>query len=114
MNAPRAGRTINKRQTTHLEFFKLCEWIKTADIAGVYTFTRCAELASAVMKFQVPVTAIQSALEATGRKLEQRPVDVPKTDAQQVIASELCKLMASLGHEPSPELRSIAKSTELF
>lgn len=114
MTASPAGRSINKRQTTHLEFFKLCEWMKTANLAGVYTFTRCAELASPVMGFPVPVTAVQSALEATGRKLEQRPIEVPKTDAQQVIASELCKLMASLGHEPSPELRSIAKSAELF
>ena len=45
-NTTTPAKKVKKRQTSHIEFFKLCEWVKSADLSGISTFVGCAELAS--------------------------------------------------------------------
>ena len=71
---------IKKRQTTHIEFFQLCEWIKAAELGGVFSISQCAEKASAALGFPVPNSAIESAISATGVKLPDRPEHMGKRD----------------------------------
>ncbi len=104
--------TVKKYQTSHIEFYKLCEWIKTANLNGVHTISRCMELATSALGFPVPYTAIQSALEAAGIKLPDRPgVEMSKRDRTQILAKELASLLRELGKEPSEDLISIVNRT---
>lgn len=103
--------TIKKRQTTHIEFFQLCEWIKTAELGGVFSISQCAEKASAALGFPVPNSAIESAISATGVKLPDRPEHAGKRDRVQIVAKELADLMRHLGQTPSADLMSVINRT---
>lgn len=103
--------SIKKRQTTHLQFFQICEWIKTADISGIFTINQCAEKAQAACGFPVPPSAIESAIKATGVKLPCRPDSAGKRDRVQVVAKELADLMRHLGQTPSADLMSVINRT---
>lgn len=102
---------IKKRQTTHIEFFQLCEWIKTAELGGVFSISQCAEKASAALGFTVPNSAIESAISATGVKLPDRPEHMGKRDRVQIVAEELADLMRHLGQTPSADLMSVINRT---
>lgn len=113
MTTTPATPAAKKYQTTHIEFFKLCEWLKITNLTGVYTIPRCMELATPALGFPVPYTAIQSALEATGIKLPERPANEPaqKRDRTHILAKELAALLVELGKEPSADLLSIVNRT---
>ena len=106
MSTPKQTPKYTKHQTSHAEFYRLCEWIKTADLSGVHTYTAAAQLASKHVGFPVPVTAIQNAMEATGVKLPEPPQKQPR-DRTQIVARELANLLRELGKEPSEDLLSI-------
>ena len=95
-----------KHQTSHAEFYRLCEWIKTADFTGVHTMTGAADFAAQAVGFPVPVSAIHSAMQATGAKLPTTKQQ-PKRDRVQIVAIELAGLMRELGKEPSAALLSV-------
>ncbi len=111
-NTTTPAKKVKKRQTSHIEFFKLCEWVKNADLSGISTFVGCAELASKDVGFPVPPGAIHSALEVTGIKLPERKANGGgKRDRTQILARELASLLRELGKEPSAELMSIVNRT---
>lgn len=95
-----------KHQTSHAEFYKLCEWVKTADLTGVETMTAAAGVATKAVGFPVPISAIQSAMQATGAQ-PPTPSRKAQRDRVHVLATELANLMRELGKEPSAALQSI-------
>lgn len=108
MNTKRAPRNV----LTHAEFYSLCEWLKTTDLTGLYTRTDVAAAATKALGTPVSQSAVHGALETTGIKLPERPVQMKqKRDRTVIIARELVAFMKSHGFEPSDELISVSHGT---
>ncbi len=106
------ARTFTRAALSHGDFYRLCEWLKAADLAGVFTNIELARRAKAELQFDVSFTSAKAALEATGRTLPERGAGDYSTakrgDRADVIARELVTLMNALGHEPSVALMNLA------
>lgn len=100
-----------KSQLSHQQFFKLCEWTKTANFKGVHFFAEASRRATAGVGFSVSDGAIKNALEATGIKLEPAPNrPVQKADGMRILARELVAMMEDLGRPVPDDLAALAKA----
>lgn len=107
MTSPSRTRRVT-HQTTHAEFYKLCEWCKTADFAGAFTFAAASERASKAMGFAVSTFTVQNALQTVGVTLPTPPA-TSSGRATTVLARELVALMTELGRAVPEDLRNLAK-----
>lgn len=104
--------SAKKHQTSHAEFYRLCEWMKTADLTGAFTYAAVVELAKKHLTFIVTMNSVQNAMEAVGVKLPERPpAESTKRDRTQILARELAGLLRELGKDPSDDLMSIINRT---
>lgn len=101
-----------KNTLSHAEFYRLCEWTKTADFTGVHTLNDAASFASRCLSIIVPASTMGNAIEATGKVLPPRLTSEAgkKRDRVAVLANELIALMQSLDREPSEQLLSISRT----
>jgi hypothetical protein len=97
-----------KVQVTHAQFFKLCEWLKTADISTRFSYVEVARLASETLQFGVSPYAAENAMNTLEMKLVERPRSTsPDKDRVRILARALSDLMAELGKEVPADLLAI-------
>ena len=100
---------------SHAQFYRLCEWVRTADadgkpvnLKGVHSKAALARRATEALKFQVSEHSVGSALDATGLVLVtaagRAHQGSGKHDRVRVVARELAALLRELGKEPSEAL----------
>lgn len=99
---------------THVQFFKLCTWMQTADLSGVHTKAEAARRASAGLGFEVSEHTIGNALQSTGVKLPEPPQAEPRRrDRSVIVAQALVAFMHSAGYEPPEDLVKVSRSQSL-
>jgi hypothetical protein len=96
-------------QLTPAEFYKLCEWTKAANWAGIANIEAAATLASTHVKQAVSETVLREAMAATETAEPEHWTVLPEPHV--VVARELDSLMKLLGHERS---RLFARMMELL
>ncbi len=101
----------SNRVLTQMEFFRVCEWLKTQDVSNIKTYIQLTKLAEIALSIKMAPTAVQRALEVTGIALPMLEKRTPPTatEAQLIIAKSLAKLIRDLGMEPDADLLSIIK-----
>lgn len=99
---------------THIEFYKVCEWLKaSSDIVDKpITAAQLAAVASTAVGFKVPEGQLAQCLEAVGVKLVSPSMKT--ADAIRCVTRELHTLMKQLGHEPSKELAALCMDTTVI
>lgn len=108
---PKKGSSFTRNNLTDAEKFRFYEWLKTADLAGIYTKPALAERASQAMGMTITTGNAEGGLKVVGREL---PIDParrikPATPNERVLARALLALMSSLGQQPDAELRALAE-----
>lgn len=100
-----------QHQTTHVEFYTLCEWCKTADFSGAHTLSTASERASKAMSFAVSNHTIQNALRTVGITLPDPPVTpaIRKDGNVAILAREMVSLMRELGKDIPADLLAISQ-----
>lgn len=104
MNTSKPTSKVNR--LTHAEFYKLCEWLKTAKFnlpARELAAQAAAELPNPKVG-AANVTAAAEALNITIGEVRRRRVPGERVD---IVARELANLMRELGKEPSKDLLSV-------
>lgn len=100
--------TAKPQPLSHIEFYKACEWLKTADLdSRPMTPGQLAVVASTALGFTVPESQVGQCLEAVGLKLV--PPTIKVKDAVRYLSRELLALMKELGKEPSKELLAMSQ-----
>lgn len=102
--------TTPKRMLSHQQFFRLCEWLKIADLKGCHTKAEAARRASAGLGFDVSDYSVSTAMQTTGVVLESPPAGAPlqRRDRSVIVARSLVDLMRELGKEPPLSLVQVA------
>ena len=104
MNTTKPTSKVNR--LTHAEFYKLCEWLKTAKLnlpARELAAQAAAELPNPKVG-AANVTAAAETLNITIGEVRRRRVPGERVD---IVARELANLMRELGKEPSKDLLSV-------
>lgn len=105
---PMAAPPAAKAPFGHIEFYKVCEWLKAEKLdERPMTHGQLAVVASTALGFTVPDKEIGQCLEAVGIRL--LPPTIKAKDAIRCISRELQALMKELGREPSKELVAMAQ-----
>lgn len=101
--------TIQKRMLPHPQFFRLCEWLKIADLKGCHTKAETARRAGASLGFEVSDFSVSTAMQATGVVLETAPLaPSQRRDRSAIVARALVDFMKELGKEPPLDLVQVA------
>jgi hypothetical protein len=106
--------TPNRRlpaRLTAIEFFKLCEWIKTQDVNKLLSVAHAARLASEHFGRPVATSTVDDALKATNVQLPSAPapkLTLTQLEANQaVLARALSDLMQELNMTPGADLLAL-------
>ena len=104
-----------QNRLTQVQFFKLCEWVKSAKLEGHYTSASLAQAAPvATLGFTPIADHVSNALKATGIELPKSPAPARALhDRTQLLAQEMVDFMREFGKEPSANLLAISRRQSL-
>lgn len=101
--AQTAASTPAAEQLTPIEFYKLCERVKTADLAKYADIEVAAQAASTYSEKTISVGTLREAMDATGIVEPEAWTKLPEPHV--IFARELESMLSALGQEPSPLFR---------
>ncbi|WP_418122263.1 hypothetical protein [Variovorax sp. 160MFSha2.1] len=105
--APKQIETV-ERQMSHLEFYRLCEWLKTAGLdKQPYTIVEVIVKAQTALGFSMSEAQVREGLAIVGLTLTAPTVT--QLQAVECMLAEMHRLMKGLGHVPSNDFLSLAQ-----
>lgn len=105
-----------RQQLSHIQFYALCEFVRTSDLTALKTYTGIARAAldAGQTPFQPEIETVKRALEVTGTTFVSEKTkasvvseDVPYPTA--IIAMQVEALCKELGVQTIPAFRSLMR-----
>lgn len=93
---------------SHVDFYRVCEWVKAQTLATVPNLEALAMLAGQWLQSAVPEDEMKLVMSTIG--ISEPPHWSEPTDPQAILARELLTVMKKLGEEPSTAFRRLADS----
>lgn len=104
---------IQRTNLSHAQFYRLCEWIKNADLTGCHTKREAARRAATGLGFDVSDSSIGNALETTGVELQAPEGAGKRRDRSVIVARALVEFMKQLGTTPPDDLVRVSRSQSI-
>ncbi|WP_103018142.1 hypothetical protein [Alicycliphilus denitrificans] len=93
---------------SHVDFYRVCEWVKAQNLATVPNLEALAMLAGQWLQSAVPEEEMKLVMDTIG--VREPPHWAEPTNPQAILARELLTVMKKLGEEPSTAFKRLADS----